>query len=102
MKTVLVTGAANGLGRELVKRAAADGHRVIGLDRVALHDRPSGTSFIACDLRYLASIEQAVAELEADRHPVDLLINNAAIGNLAPLEHVEPDWVADCLAVNLT
>jgi NAD(P)-dependent dehydrogenase (short-subunit alcohol dehydrogenase family) len=95
MKTILITGAANGLGRQLLTLAAAAGHDVIGLDRVELQDPPAAVRFIRCDLRN-------ITEVCANREPLDVLINNAAIGSVAPLEHQEPEWIADCISVNLT
>src|SRR4051812_23013463 len=99
MKTILITGAANGLGRELLTRAAAQGDNVIGLDRVELRDRPNGTRFIQCDLRKTEEMQKAVADICAGNRALDLLVNNAAIGTVAPLEHLDANWIADCVSV---
>ena len=101
MKRILITGAANGLGCALLEAAAADGNDVVGLDREEPGARTPRTGFIRCDLRRIDEIRAAVAALCADRGPPYLIINNAAIGAVAPLEHLDAAAIADCIAVNL-
>ena len=101
-QTVLITGANRGLGLEFARQFAAAGYDVIGTAR-----RPEG----AKDLRALGvRVEQldvtdaeSVAKLAAaigDR-PVDILINNAGIGDrVLRLADVDIDMVDRIYQVN--
>ena len=88
MSTALITGASNGIGLELAKRLAADGHDVIlvarSVDKLqALADELGGrhgirAEVIGQDLGYEGAAQELVDKL-GDRR-VDMLINNAGFG----------------------
>jgi 3-hydroxybutyrate dehydrogenase len=88
-KTVLVTGAAQGLGAGIASYLAARGDRLILMDRNAeglaatLAACPNSTG-IAVDLSDAADTARAIAELPA----IDTLIHNAAILRVEPIEAV--------------
>jgi NAD(P)-dependent dehydrogenase (short-subunit alcohol dehydrogenase family) len=103
-RLALVTGGGRGIGRAVVERLAADGHRVVavGRDRDALDDRvrDGGGRVQAevCDV----SDEQAVAALFERVGAVDVLVNNAGVSSSAPLARTTlADWDGQ-LAVNAT
>lgn len=78
-RTWLVTGATNGLGREVATAAAAAGARVIVAARNvergrAVADSLGNASFLHVDLADLDSVRAAAAALH---EPVDVLVNNA-------------------------
>jgi glucose 1-dehydrogenase len=85
-RTVLITGAAGGIGRATVKVFAGEGWRVIGVDR-----REFGEAFPADGLYILADIAdpeqlRLIFERAAAFTPtLDALINNAAIQIAKPL-----------------
>lgn len=107
-KTALVTGGANGLGENLVRRLLDEGARVavadIEADTLAalcaeLGDRVFG---IPCDVRVKASVDAMVAKAVEHFGRIDLLFNNAGIGRFKPfLELTEEDWTA-VIGTNLT
>ena len=83
-KTVVVTGAASGIGAETVRTLRRAGASVVGMDR----NRAAGVDrFVAVDLSEPASIAQAVSALPGD---VDALCNIAGLpptaGRLAVLK----------------
>ncbi|PQA44336.1 SDR family NAD(P)-dependent oxidoreductase [Amnimonas aquatica] len=88
MSTALITGASNGIGLELARRLAADGHDVIlvarSVDKLqALADELGGrhgirAEVIGQDLGYEGAAQELVDKL-GDRR-VDMLINNAGFG----------------------
>jgi NAD(P)-dependent dehydrogenase (short-subunit alcohol dehydrogenase family) len=75
-KRVLITGAAGGIGVAATEEMRKRGARVVGLD---LHD--DGDGVIACDVRDQASVDSAVAEAIERLGGLDVLVNNAGLGN---------------------
>ncbi|MEI7824442.1 MAG: SDR family oxidoreductase [Chlorobiaceae bacterium] len=80
-KTIIVTGAAAGIGLATSLRFARAGMRVLGLDRNPAivdicREIPNFTG-ISCDLTDSAKISAALNNLGADN--IDVLINNAGI-----------------------
>jgi WW domain-containing oxidoreductase len=76
-KTFLVTGAAGGLGREMVHALVSHGAHVVALARTsdAVQARERVTP-VACELADLASIARAAAVV---RCPLDAIIANAGV-----------------------
>lgn len=101
MKTIVITGAASGLGKHLMGAALAAGHRVIGLDRSGRPECAGEAEYVECDLRSPSGSQAALEGILSRHGHVDILINNAAMGTVAPLESLEADWIGDCVAVNL-
>jgi NAD(P)-dependent dehydrogenase (short-subunit alcohol dehydrogenase family) len=106
VNTVLITGAAGGIGRALCEAFAAAGWRVIATDQPG--SAPvSGTEFVPADLARLAGDAEACGRFAAEvrartqSQPLAALVNNAAVQRLNPTEAVTAeDWEAS-LAVNL-
>ncbi|WP_220446946.1 SDR family NAD(P)-dependent oxidoreductase [Nonomuraea deserti] len=98
MTTALVTGAAGALGRAIVRRLAADGHRVAALDVDA--KTLEGTLNLETDLRDPAAVEAAFSETEARLGPVGILVNNAAVYPARPFLEVPLAEYDDVHAVN--
>ena len=78
MRTVVVTGGGKGIGRAVCDRFAAEGDRVVAVGRT------HGEVDEVCDV----TDEQAVAELFDRIGVVDVLVNNAGIGESSPLAQV--------------
>ena len=97
-RTVVVTGGARGIGRAAVERFAAAGERVIALgrDRAALE--ALGVTWLVCDVTDEAAVTAAFAEIG----DVDVLVNNAGIGESAPLHLTSLDSWRRHLDVNAT
>jgi 3-hydroxybutyrate dehydrogenase len=92
MRSFLVTGAASGIGAGLAVELAKAGNHVVVSDvalaasaPVAAEIRAAGGSAeaVAVDVTSDVSVEDAVASLE---RPVDVLVNNAGLQHVAPLE----------------
>ena len=87
-RVVVVTGAANGIGRAIAERFAANGDHVALIDRdgealgkaiEALGDRHLA---IEADISSEQSVADAFAQIEARFGHVDVMINNAGIADL--------------------
>ena len=89
-RTALVTGAAGGIGSAMCTTLAAAGARVVGLD---LPGKPMqhGAQAVAADLADLPTATARVRELDAELGGIDILVNNAAINPLKPVDAYDLD-----------
>lgn len=83
-KSVLITGAARGLGQLMAQRMAALGARVVlwDLDEAALgrvQAQLPGSAAYACDVSDVGAVQSVAARVLAEQGPIDILINNAGI-----------------------
>jgi short-subunit dehydrogenase len=89
MPTALVTGASAGIGRALARALANRGHQLVLVSRdsarlealAAALPCPRGASHqvLAADLATVSGCRAVERKLQDERHPVDLLVNNAGV-----------------------
>lgn len=101
-KTVLITGAAGGIGRATVNLFAEKGWRVIGVDRNDYgSDFPQSGLFIRSDISRPEDIHAIFEQAHAYTDTLDALVNNAALQVAKPLvETTVEEWDA-VMAANL-
>lgn len=97
-RTVVVTGGARGIGRATVERFAAAGERVVALGRDPAGLASLQVEGLVCDVTDERSVEEVFGRIGT----VDVLINNAGIGESAPLHATTLDAWSRHLAVNAT
>jgi NAD(P)-dependent dehydrogenase (short-subunit alcohol dehydrogenase family) len=98
-RVALVTGAAQGIGRAIATRLAADGWRVIGADR-APGESPG--RFVQADVGDEAAVRDLVQGIAAQEGRLDALVSNAGFMIRKPLHALSlAEWSA-VLATNLT
>jgi NAD(P)-dependent dehydrogenase (short-subunit alcohol dehydrogenase family) len=101
-KSVLVTGAARGIGAAIAEAVVDEGGSVALLDidpagadtAARLADR-GAAHFFPCDVRALAEVERAVAGAQAALGSLDGLVNNAGVNAyFDAVAMTEKDWDA--------
>jgi NAD(P)-dependent dehydrogenase (short-subunit alcohol dehydrogenase family) len=102
-KTALVTGATGGLGVAQTEALAREGANVLMLDikegekAAQIQGRlPQGAGkvrFIHCDLADSAAAQALARKLDGEAGGIDVLINNAAINPLKPIDQYDlAEW----------
>lgn len=107
MRNILITGGSSGIGRACVRRFAAGGDRVwftyrFGKDRAETLVAEVGDDCAAFELDQ-GDWDSHERLLEALPGPVDVLVNNAAVGSATVVDHVpgaEHERVAAFLRIN--
>jgi glucose 1-dehydrogenase len=93
-RTVLITGAAGGIGRATVSLFAEEGWRVIGVDRNPYGEGfPATGLFIQDEISHPESMEAIFQKVHAFTATLDALVNNAAVQVAKPLvETTVEEW----------
>ena len=102
-KRALVTGSTSGIGLAIARALAAEGAEVVlnGFGEAGEIERLCGelrALHIAADLTTSAGVEL----LMAGAGPVDVLVNNAGIQHVAPVEEFPPEKWDAIIALNLS
>lgn len=109
MKRGLITGASRGIGRAIAVRIAAEGYSLLlhGRDEKALNEtaelvKKAGgeASLVLSDI----SSQQGIAKVVRDvgTEPLHLLVNNAGVAYVKPMEETSPEEWLESLSVNVT
>lgn len=98
-KTVLITGASRGIGKVLATSLAGEWAELILVARSLPHLRalakiiPGKHTLIAADLSTNRGLAKVVRTVKRKYKSLDLLVNNAGIGNYKPFPDIsQKDW----------
>jgi len=110
-KTALVTGASAGIGRELARLAAKDGHDLVLVARRRDRLEELATELTAAqgvqvmvidaDLSIQSGPENIAKRLRAENKPIDFLINNAGFGSCGPFAKAVFDREVEMIHLNI-
>lgn len=107
-RVVVITGAAGGIGRELVGAFLRDGDTIVAVDQAGSGVRELAATIgpahsgEECDIGSEAQIEAMFDGITARYGRVDVLVNNAALGpTMAPTVDTTVDSFRRTLSVNL-
>jgi gluconate 5-dehydrogenase len=110
-RRALITGSTQGIGLALARGLAEAGAAVIlnGRDETkltaaveGLRRRGHSVEAAAFDVTQEKSIESAIARLQSQERPIDILINNAGIGRRSPLLQMSLENWQKVIDTNLT
>ena len=106
----LVTGASSGIGADLARELARDGHDLVLAARTVapmenlaaeLTAYGAGTVVIAADLSQPGGAAELVSAIEARGLTVDVLVNNAGLGAVGRFDQADPLRIGEMLQVNV-
>ena len=108
-KVALVTGSTSGIGLGIAKVLAKSGAQLIlngfgdsASARAEVAQIGKTPGYHDADLRDVQQIEAMMAYAEAQFGGVDIVINNAGIQHVAPMEHFAVEKWNDIIAINLS
>ena len=106
-KVALVTGSTSGIGLAIARAFAAEGAKVMlnGFGDRSEIERlcgELGATHDPADLSEPQAIEAMLARCSSELGPPDVLVNNAGIQHVSPVESFPPDKWDAILAINLS
>lgn len=109
-KVILITGASSGIGEAIARHLAGQGHQVIlGARRIErlqklveeLQAQGQRASCRALDVSQLHDMQAFVEHAEAHHGPVDVIVNNAGVMPLSPLNALKVEEWNRMIDVNI-
>ena len=108
-RVVVITGGSRGLGLVMARQFAAEGARLCLLARdeaelarasQQLADSGAEIMTLRCDVRRRADVRAAVDEILARWTAIDVLVNNAGVIQVGPLEHMTTEDFENAMATH--
>lgn len=108
MKTILVTGAAQGLGLTTATLLAQRGYRVILVDLQSVEDQSARLRTLGGEVQGVSGdvssesfVQQLAQSIGRDHGALDGLVNNAGISLIEPAERTSAEQWQRVMAINL-
>jgi NAD(P)-dependent dehydrogenase (short-subunit alcohol dehydrogenase family) len=99
-RVAFVTGGGSGIGAAIVEHLCAQRASRALVATIEARGHPAPL-LVPCDLRDIAALRSAVAEVRARLGPIRILINNAANDERHSIENVTAEYWDDRFAVDL-
>ncbi|WP_040206451.1 SDR family NAD(P)-dependent oxidoreductase [Neobacillus jeddahensis] len=109
MKTILITGAGSGLGKELALLFSKQGFHLLLAGRTvekltevkqAIEDSSGKADILSLDIRNNQDISNKLQEIR-QRYDLFGLVNNAGIGHFGPFEKMTERQISDMVETNV-
>ncbi|WP_404429216.1 SDR family NAD(P)-dependent oxidoreductase [Sutcliffiella horikoshii] len=106
-KTVIITGAANGIGKGIATAYVNAGARVVLADKdekagqTLQQDLGDNAIFVQTDVRIEKDIQHLMTNTMEQFQQIDILINNAGVSRFTPLHDLTVDAWDDVVNTNL-
>jgi len=111
MKTVLITGASSGIGKETAFEYAKNNYDLVlvarrfeklSIIKKEIEDKyQKAVTIISMDLSRLDSAEDLFEEIQESKLKIDVLINNAGFGIYGDLVSNDPEKLEEMLVLNM-
>ena len=98
-KVVLITGASSGIGRSTAEYLSGLGHRVFGASRS--QPREANFEWVGMDVTNETSVQEGVGQVLERAGRIDVLINNAGLGIVGPLEETTDELIYQVFNTNV-
>ncbi len=108
-RVVVITGGSRGLGLVMARRLADEGAKIVllardmgELDRARdeLEGRGAQVMTIRCDIRRRGDVRAAIDQIVDRWQSVDVLINNAGVIQVGPVEHMTHEDFENAMATH--
>ena len=107
-RVVVITGGSRGLGLVIARRLATEGARLCLLARDESELRRAAEQFppsvdvmtLRCDIRRRGDVRAAIDTILDRWHVIDVLINNAGVMQVGPLEHMTQQDFENAMATH--
>ena len=99
-RTVLVTGGNRGIGYAIAAEFVAQGHRVAVTARSGAG--PAGSLSVSADVTDSESLDAAIAKVEAELGPIEVVVANAGITKDTLLMRMSDEEFESVINTNLT
>lgn len=109
-KVAVITGAAGGIGRSLVRRFCEEGAHVVALDlnqdglnelKQSLGELGQHVTPRQLDITDHAAVMQTIQQVHGELERIDVLVNNAGWDVAMPFLETTPDFWSKVVAINL-
>lgn len=106
-KVALVTGSTSGIGLAIARAFAAEGAKLMingfgPADEIERECRELGAVHDGADMSDPAAVERMIGRCSDELGPPDVLVNNAGIQHVSPVESFPPEKWDAILAINLS
>ena len=104
-RIAVITGGAKGIGAGISQVLSAAGAHVVIADRdqaaaeklaASLRAAGAGASAISCDVGETPAVTRAVSKIESELGAIDLLVNNAGIGDFVSFPEISRSAGIEC------
>lgn len=104
MKTIVITGGSDGLGKTLTETLSKDNNVIIlatSEEKMRLVAKENNCSYKVCDVSKYEMVEKAISEIIEEYNKIDVLINNAGLWIQEELDINDSDRIRKVIEVNL-
>lgn len=108
-QVIVITGASNGIGKQLALDLAARGAVIVGCGRSIARLKETlkevrrlspSSIMIGCDVSDAEQVQGMIAKIIADYGKIDILVNNAGIGMRKPFVDTALETIEEIIRVN--
>ena len=104
MKTIVITGGSDGLGKTLTETFVKENNVIIlatNEEKMNLVAKENNCSYKVCDVSNYDAVENAIREIIEEYNKIDVLINNAGLWIQEELDTNDSDRIKSVIEVNL-